>query len=98
MEHVKKVYNLLCRGHDEYYYELTDIMPSQIAFSHIDLSLFYEIHLKQIINQISKVMGQNRVRKEPYDKIFLRMSILFAIRKINFSLRNNGCKICFLIA
>lgn len=71
MEHVKKVYNLLRKGHDEYYYELTDIMPSQIAFSHIDLSLFYEIHLKPIINQISKVMGQNRVRKEPYDNFFL---------------------------
>lgn len=70
MEHVKKVYNLLRKGHDEYYYELTDIMPSQIAFSYIDLSLFYEIHLKQIINQISKVMDKTGLEKNHTTKFF----------------------------
>ena len=41
MEAMYKKVQLLCKAKDEYYYELTHLLPSNIAFTHIDLPLFY---------------------------------------------------------
>ena len=46
-------------------------MPYEIALTYIDLPLFYNVDLDHIVKQISKIMGQNRVTREPYDKEIL---------------------------
>lgn len=54
-QRIKRLYNLLSKAHNEYYPELTHIIPSQSALSHIDLRLFYKTDLKYIIKKISKI-------------------------------------------
>ena len=46
-------------------------MSYEIALTYVDLPLFYNIDLDHIVRQISKIMGQNRVTREPYDKAIL---------------------------
>ena len=43
-------------------------MPLEIAFTHVNRPLIYQIELKHIIKQITKIMGQSRVKIEPYYK------------------------------
>ena len=50
------MHDLLYKAHNEYHHELTYIIPSEIAFTHVDLPSFYEIDLNYIVEQISKRM------------------------------------------
>ena len=44
-------------------------MPSDVAFTYIDLSLFYETDPHYyFVKQISKIMEINRVTREPHNQ------------------------------
>lgn len=45
-------------------------MPPVIALLSIDLLLFYETDLKDIREKLNKIMEQNRVEREHFDKKF----------------------------
>ena len=78
--------DLLCETYHEYYLELIRMMPSEIGFTHTDLPLFYRIDLKYINKQITKIMGQSRVKREPYDKKFLVGDAIYYNEETSFVL------------
>ena len=47
-------------------------MPTSFAYAIVNpsCSLFYQIDLKHINKQTTKIMGQKRVKREPYTKNF----------------------------
>ena len=58
-------------------------MPTSFAYAIVNpsCSLFYQIDLKHINKQTTKIMGQKRVKREPYTKNFQLLKQFMTMKK-----------------